>query len=269
MSDYIIRAEGLGKMYRIGGTASSNTIRDRFGEFVNRTFRRNVRPAGAPSNEPREFWALDDVSFEIRHGEVVAFIGHNGSGKSTLLRLLSRISRPTRGRFRLNGSLGALLEIGTGFHPDLTGRENVFLNAAILGMSRRQVVNSFDEIVSFAEVEQFIDTPVKYYSSGMYIRLAFSVATHLQTEILLLDEVLGVGDYGFQQKSTAKLHSIIKDGRTVILVSHLPGVIESLCNRAIWLNHGKLIDDGHPDVLLPKYRASFVAPEPDPEANPA
>lgn len=255
MAEYAIKAENISKRYQIGAVGGKSTLRDRLGEMLTHPFKRDAEAASHAANT--DFWALKHVTFEIAPGEVVGFIGHNGSGKSTLLRILSRISRPTTGRFRIYGTVGALLEIGTGFHPDLTGRENVFLNAAILGMQRKQVLARFDEIVAFAEVEQFIDTPIKFYSSGMYVRLAFAVATHLDAEILLLDEVLGVGDYGFQQKSTAKLNSIIQDGRTVVLVSHMRGQIDAMCSRVLWLHHGELIADGHPDDIMPRYVASF------------
>jgi lipopolysaccharide transport system ATP-binding protein len=255
MSQYVIKAENISKRYQLGAIGGKSTLRDRVGDVLSRPFQRKSELPAPPVNT--DFWALKGVTFEIAAGEVVGFIGHNGSGKSTLLRILSRISRPTTGRFRIYGNVGALLEIGTGFHPDLTGRENVFLNASILGMTRKQVLARFDEIVAFAEVEQFIDTPIKFYSSGMYVRLAFAVATHLDAEILLLDEVLGVGDYGFQQKSTAKLTSIIQDGRTVVLVSHMRGQIDAMCSRVLWLHHGELIADGPPTDIMSRYLESF------------
>jgi lipopolysaccharide transport system ATP-binding protein len=252
MMNTMIQAEGISKKYHIGAAASTATMRDKLGELISRPFRRGPRQ---PTS--KEFWALQDINFTVNQGEVLGFVGHNGSGKSTLLRILCRISRPTFGHFSLYGRVGSLLEIGTGFHPDLTGRENVYLSASILGMKRREVAAKFDEIVAFAEVEQFIDTPVKFYSSGMYVRLAFAVATNLETEILLLDEVLGVGDYGFQQKSSAKLNEMIRDGRTVILVSHIADQVKNLCTRVIWLNHGKIVADDIPETVLPDYLASY------------
>src|SRR5438552_2159457 len=187
-----------------------------------------------------ELWALRDVSFEVQQGEVVGIIGRNGAGKSTLLKVLSRITEPTSGRITIRGRVGSLLEVGTGFHPELTGRENLFLNGAILGMRRTEIIRKFDEIVAFAEIDKFIDTPVKHYSSGMYMRLAFSVAAHLQPEILLVDEVLAVGDAEFQKKCIGKMGEIAKEGRTVLFVSHNMNAIESLCDRALLLKHGQV-----------------------------
>ncbi len=189
-------------------------------------------------------WALRNVSFEVKHGEVVGIIGRNGAGKSTLLRILSRITKPTAGEALINGRVGSLLEVGTGFHPELTGRENIFLNGAILGMRKQEIARKFDEIVAFAETEKFLDTPVKHYSSGMYVRLAFSVAAHLEPEILIVDEVLAVGDVAFQQKCLAKINDFVEEGRTVLFVSHNLPAIRSLCSRALVLEYGEVQFEG-------------------------
>jgi lipopolysaccharide transport system ATP-binding protein len=237
-----IRVEGVGKRYRVPqgeGRASYHTLRDSLAAAV-RGLRR--RPTGGPAAD--EFWALDDVSFEVAPGEVVGIIGRNGAGKSTLLKVLSRITRPTRGRVELAGRVGSLLEVGTGFHPELTGRENVYLNGSILGMSRAEVARKFDEIVAFSEVEQFLDTPVKRYSSGMYVRLAFAVAAHLEPEILIVDEVLAVGDAGFQQKCFRKMDEVRRSGRTVLVVSHNLGAVRTLCTTAVNLEGGRLMGQG-------------------------
>ena len=200
-----------------------------------------------------EFWALRDVSFEIKHGDVVGIIGRNGAGKSTLLKLLSRITEPTTGRIRLRGRVASLLEVGTGFHPELTGRENIFLNGAILGMSRAEIVRKFDEIVAFAEIEKFLDTPVKRYSSGMYVRLAFAVAAHLEPEILIVDEVLAVGDAAFQKKCLGKMQDVSKGGRTVLFVSHNMGAVASLCRTGIWLQGGRVMNTGGAREIVDEY----------------
>jgi lipopolysaccharide transport system ATP-binding protein len=233
-----IRIDNLGKSYRItGGQARYHTFRESIIDAARAPFRRGRATT-------RDFWALKDVSFEVRPGEVVGVIGRNGAGKSTLLKLLSRITKPTTGRIELNGRVGSLLEVGTGFHPELTGRENVFLNGAILGMSRREIRSKFDEIVAFAEVEQFLDTPVKRYSSGMYVRLAFAVAAHLEPEILILDEVLAVGDAAFQKKCHAKIQSVATGGTTALLVSHNAASIEMLCDKVAYLSNGQLAYEG-------------------------
>jgi lipopolysaccharide transport system ATP-binding protein len=205
-------------------------------------------------DEVEEFWALKDVSFEVKRGEVLGIIGRNGAGKSTLLKILSRITEPTEGRVALRGRVASLLEVGTGFHPELTGRENIYLNGAILGMMRREITAKFDEIVAFAEVERFLDTPVKHYSSGMYVRLAFAVAAHLEPEILIVDEVLAVGDAGFQKKCLGKLDDVSRqEGRTVLLVSHNLGVISKLCQNAVWLDRGSIRQSGCPAELIKAY----------------
>src|SRR5206468_130623 len=244
MGDIAIRVEGLSKRYQIGATQEPYyTLRETLTESLARPFQQLWRffspnGAGSPTPEASSIWALRDVSFEIKCGEVVGIIGSNGAGKSTLLKILSRITEPTEGRAKIHGRVGSLLEVGTGFHPELTGRENIYLNGAILGMKRREVARKFDEIVAFAEVEQFIDTPVKRFSSGMYMRLAFAVAAHLEPEILLVDEVLAVGDAAFQKKCLGKMGAVAHQGRTVIFVSHNIGAIKSLCHQGILLEQG-------------------------------
>ena len=209
-------------------------------------------------DEVEEFWALKNVSFEIKRGEIVGIIGRNGAGKSTLLKILSRITEPTEGRARIRGRVASLLEVGTGFHPELTGRENIFLNGAILGMSQAEVNRKFDEIVAFAEIEKFIDTPVKRYSSGMYLRLAFGVAAHLEPEILIVDEVLAVGDAEFQKKCTGKIDEVSRrEGRTVIFVSHNMSAINNLCSKAIYLDAGRLQQVGDTSMVVSKYLSSY------------
>ncbi len=253
-----VRAEQLGKAYQIGvGGAKYSTLRDQIAGAVRAPFRRLAglargRPAEArPRSET--IWALRDVSFEIGHGETVGIIGRNGAGKSTLLKVLSRITEPTRGRATIFGRVGSLLEVGTGFHPELTGRENIFLNGAILGMRRAEIVRKFDEIVAFAEIEKFIDTPVKFYSSGMYVRLAFAVAAHLEPEILIVDEVLAVGDVRFQKKCLNKMQDVGQDGRTVLFVSHSMSAITRLCQRAILLDQGTVVADGPAHTVAGAY----------------
>src|SRR5208282_1875546 len=229
MSDWIIKVENLGKRYHLRHQQKRQqhvTLRD---VIVDR-FKRLFRSPGAVLPVTEDFWALKDVSFEIKRGEVVGIIGRNGAGKSTLLKILSRITAPSEGRVRLRGRVASLLEVGTGFHPELTGRENIFLNGSILGMSRAEVRSKFDEIVAFAEVEKFLDTPVKRYSSGMYVRLAFAVAAHLEPEILLVDEVLAVGDVQFQKKCMEKMDQVAKLGRTILLVTHQLGVAAKTCH---------------------------------------
>jgi lipopolysaccharide transport system ATP-binding protein len=248
-----LRVENLCKSYRIAHQATGatyRTLREEMLEIPKRLLSM-VRPAadGGPSGT-EEFQALRNVSFDVSQGEVVGIIGRNGAGKSTLLKILSRITEPTSGRVPLYGRVASLLEVGTGFHPELTGRENIFLNGAILGMSRSEIKAKFDEIVAFAEVERFLDTPVKRYSSGMYVRLAFAVAAHLEPEILIVDEVLAVGDSGFQKKCLGKMQEVSRGGRTVLFVSHQMGAISSLCSRAILLNAGQVVSDGGvPEVV--------------------
>jgi lipopolysaccharide transport system ATP-binding protein len=251
MGDVAIRVEGLSKQYRIGGKQERyKTIRDTLTESLSAPFRGRKRSGSAEDNT---FWALRDVSFEVKRGEVVGIIGRNGAGKSTLLKILSRITEPTRGTIDIYGRVGSLLEVGTGFHPELSGRENIFLNGAILGMTRREIEKKFDEIVAFAEVEKFIDTAVKHYSSGMYLRLAFAVAAHLEPEILVVDEVLAVGDAAFQKKCLGKMQDVAAQGRTVLIVSHNLSVIEGLCQQAILLTQGQLSAQGATKRVIAQY----------------
>jgi lipopolysaccharide transport system ATP-binding protein len=238
MSDIAIRVEHLGKKYKLGGQQSGNLT---FRESMIKTAKAPLRwMRGERKPEQTTFWALDDVSFDIEAGEAVGIIGRNGAGKSTLLKVLSRITKPTRGRVDIYGRVGSLLEVGTGFHSELSGRENIFLNGAFLGMRREEILRKFDEIVEFSGVEKFLDTPVKFYSSGMYVRLAFAVAAHLEPEILVVDEVLAVGDAEFQKKCLGKMSNVARQGRTVIFVSHNMNAIEELCKNCIFLNSGKI-----------------------------
>lgn len=256
MSDAIIRVENLGKRYRIGvreqQAAESETLRQKFVRTVQAPFE-YLREVTRPPTEQEVLWALRDVSFEVREGETLGLIGRNGAGKSTLLKILSRITEPTEGRAILNGRMGSLLEVGTGFHPDLTGRENVYMNGAILGMKRSEINRKFDEIVAFSEVEKFIDTPVKRYSSGMHVRLAFAVAAHLEPEILIVDEVLSVGDASFQRKCLGKMGEVASHGRTVIFVSHNLGSVQALCESAIWMQNGMMREYGPSDQVIANY----------------
>lgn len=251
----IIKAEGLAKQYRVGTSEPSyRTLRDAITGVAAAPFRllRSGRSRG-------EFvWALDGLTFDAQPGEVIGIIGRNGAGKSTLLKVLSRITEPTRGRADLYGRVSSLLEVGTGFHPELTGRENVYLNGAILGMARTEIKRKFDEIVAFSGIEKFIDTPVKWYSSGMYLRLAFSVAAHLEPEILIVDEVLAVGDASFQRKCLNKMQSVSEQGRTVLFVSHDMTAVTRLCPRAILLDHGKVLIDGPAHEVVSAYLTSGV-----------
>lgn len=251
MPDVVIRAEGLGKKYTIGHrvqTRQDNALRDVIGRSVRSILRGasdllHGRPVIA-GDEMEEFWALRNVDFEIKRGEVLGVIGRNGAGKSTLLKILSRITEPSTGRVSIKGRVASLLEVGTGFHGELTGRENVFLNGAILGMPRNEIVRKFDQIVEFSGVHRFLDTPVKRYSSGMYVRLAFSVAAHLEPDILVVDEVLAVGDAEFQKKCLGKMQDAAGGGRTILFVSHNIGAISALCQRALLLDHGRIVHDG-------------------------
>ena len=258
MSDLAIRAEGLGKRYRIGTAAKRHdSLRDALTNMITAPVRnfRQLRGGGVDGagDEAGVHWALRDVSFDLRDGEVLGVIGRNGAGKSTLLKVLSRITEPSSGRAIVRGRVGSLLEVGTGFHPDLTGRENVFLNGAILGMDRAYVERRFDEIVEFAGVAKFIDTPDKRYSSGMYLRLAFAVAAHLEPDVLIVDEVLAVGDAQFQKKCLGKMSSVSKEGRTVLFVSHNLTAVRTLCTRAILMRQGKLVADGTPGETVGLY----------------
>jgi len=258
MGDNAILIDGLSKQYRIGAKQEGyRTLRDTLtGAFVS-PFRRARRLLGGQAYGAAELdetiWALKEVSFEIKRGEVVGIIGRNGAGKTTLLKILSRITEPTEGYAEIRGRVGSLLEVGTGFHPELTGRENIYLNGAILGMRKAAIEQKFDEIVDFAEIEKFIDTPVKHYSSGMYVRLAFAVAAHLEPEILLVDEVLAVGDAAFQKKCLAKMGDVAEQGRTVLFVSHNMVALQSLCQRAVLLQEGSVVEEGETISVINSY----------------
>ncbi len=263
MTGIAISVENLSKSYLVGHNAAHSEGYTALRDVLSRNARNLARKtrdmlsgrAIVQGDEVEEFWALKDVSFEIRQGDRVGIIGRNGAGKSTLLKILSRITEPTTGRIKIAGRVASLLEVGTGFHPELTGRENVFLNGAILGMSRREIQRKFDEIVAFAEVEKFLDTPVKRYSSGMYVRLAFAVAAHLEPDTLVIDEVLAVGDSAFQKKCLGKLDDVSKEGRTVIFVSHNMAALLGLCSRAILLSQGMLIGEGPAHEIVRQYTA--------------
>lgn len=263
MSDIAIRAQGLGKQFTIGGPQERyKTLRDTLTDLAlapARGIRNVLRGEHHPRPKTETFWALRDVSFEVRRGEVVGIVGRNGAGKSTLLKVLSRITEPTEGYAELRGRVGTLLEVGTGFHPELTGGENIYLNGTILGMKRAEIERKFDEIVEFAEVERFIDTPVKHYSSGMYLRLAFSVAAHLDPEILIVDEVLAVGDAQFQKKCLGKMEDVASAGRTVLFVSHNMAAVRSLCSQTILLRSGQVAAIGPTDQVIGQYLASSAA----------
>jgi ABC-type polysaccharide/polyol phosphate transport system ATPase subunit len=266
MSQVAIRADGLGKHYRITQPRlHDDTLRDALASGV----RRAAHAVGALARRQRRaaaksFWALRDVSFTVAPGEVVGIIGANGAGKSTLLRILSRITEPTVGEALVYGRVGSLLEVGTGFHPDLSGRDNVYLNGAILGMARREIARKFDEIVAFAEVEAFLDTPVKHYSTGMYLRLAFAVAAHLEPEILIVDEVLAVGDAAFQKRCLGKMDSVAREGRAVLFVSHNMDAVQRLCTRCLHIDKGTIVQDGLVSAVLAGYRSpSDDRPGPD------
>ena len=262
MHDIAIKAENLGKKYIIGHHAESGGADDSLKERLLRRAASGIKKAkdafaGRPivaGDTIEEFWALRDVSFEVKTGEIVGIVGRNGAGKSTLLKILSRVTEPTQGEAKIRGKVSSLLEVGTGFHPELTGRENIYLNGALLGMSRADIRKHFDEIVSFSGVEQFLDTPVKRYSSGMYVRLAFSVAVHLLSDILIVDEVLAVGDIEFQKKCLGKMEDVAQgQGRTVLFVSHNMGLITSLCKSAIMLDNGRLVMSGTPSEITSNY----------------
>ncbi len=268
--DVVIRVEGLGKKYVIGHQAARENyvaLRDVIARAARNTLRKTADIARGRAvvagDATEDFWALKDVSFEVKRGEALGIIGRNGAGKSTLLKILSRITEPTEGRVCIKGRVASLLEVGTGFHPELTGRENIYLNGAILGMTRREIKKKFDEIVAFAEIEKFLDTPVKRYSSGMYVRLAFAVAAHLEPEILVVDEVLAVGDAEFQKKCLGKMGEVAGQGRTVLFVSHNAAAIENLCLRCILLAQGQVSIDATPSVAMSAYlmqrRASITS----------
>lgn len=252
----IIAVENLGKQYRIGALqAPYATVRESLVEAAKAPLRRLTQGIAAAEL----VWALRHVSFEVQPGEVVGIVGRNGAGKSTLLKLLSRITEPTEGRIELRGHVASLLEVGTGFHPELTGRENIFLNGAILGMPRRQILRKFDDIVAFAEVDKFIDTPVKRYSSGMYLRLAFAVAAHLEPDILVVDEVLAVGDAAFQNKCLGKMQQVGREGRTVLFVSHHMAAVQQLCSRALLMQQGTLAMEGPTEKVISAYLSDAIA----------
>lgn len=255
-SDKVIQVEKLGKRYSISHKKKEKylSIRDTIADGIKSVGTKLRNPTKRLSKQHEDFWALKDISFDVERGDRIGIIGRNGAGKSTLLKILSQITEPTAGRITLRGRVASLLEVGTGFHPELTGRENIYLNGAILGMSKAEIRRKFDEIVAFAEVENFLDTPVKRYSSGMYVRLAFAVAAHLETEILVVDEVLAVGDAQFQKKCLGKMGEVsAAKERTVLFVSHNMAAVQSLCDRIIWLNHGELIKDGSPADVIPQY----------------
>lgn len=262
-----ISVTDLSKRYRIGGNQGYATLRENI--VNNLRLPRFKKPVAETIHDGRQdhFWALDKVSFEVKRGEILGIIGSNGAGKSTALKILSRITRPTAGRIELYGRVRSLLEVGTGFHPELTGRENIFLNGAILGMRRGEIARKFDEIVDFAGVEKFIETPVKRYSSGMYVRLAFAVAAHLEPEILLVDEVLAVGDTQFYQKSTDKMRELNQRGMTIVLVSHQMWLIQTVCTRGILLKHGRIAEQGRPQVVIDAYRRAVEASHTNPSEN--
>jgi lipopolysaccharide transport system ATP-binding protein len=267
MSDNVITVENLSKSYLVGhksagqGYKRYTALRDVIGHEVHNFARNTINLIRGrqvvPGDQVEEFWALKDVSFEVKRGEVLGIIGRNGAGKSTLLKILSRITEPTRGRVTLRGRVASLLEVGTGFHPELTGRENIYLNGAILGMTRAEIRRKFDEIVAFAEVERFLDTPVKRYSSGMYVRLAFAVAAHLEPEIMVVDEVLAVGDAEFQKKCLGKMQGVASsEGRTVLFVSHNMAAVQQLCHHALWLDHSGARKIGSAAKVVSAYAGS-------------
>src|ERR1700691_2488324 len=254
MTESVIHVEGLGKRYRVGERERYFALRDVITRAFTAPFRRDR------TRKPKDFlWALRDVSLDVRQGEVVGLIGRNGAGKTTLLKLLSRITRPTTGSAEIHGRIGSLLEVGTGFHPELTGRENIFLSGAVLGMKKREIVRKFDEIVDFAGVERYIDTPLKHFSTGMQMRLAFAVAAHLEPEILFVDEVLAVGDLEFQKKCLGKMQEVSKSGRTIVFVSHQMNQIRRLCQRCLWVDGGKVRLSGSMLEVVGAYEASFAA----------
>lgn len=263
MADTVIRALGVGKKYVLG---RKHTRHDSIRDALSAKIAAIARPAGGlargrcrsvSSDEAEDFWALRQIDFEVARGEVIGIVGRNGAGKSTLLKLLCRITEPTEGSIELRGRISSLLEVGTGFHPELTGRENIYLNGAILGMSRREIARKFDEIVGFAGVERFIDTPVKRYSSGMYMRLGFAVAAHLEPEILIVDEVLAVGDAEFQRKCLGKIHDVAGHGRTVLFVSHNMAAVEQLCSRAVLIESGRIKTEGPVKRVVSEYLAAL------------
>jgi homopolymeric O-antigen transport system ATP-binding protein len=260
MADIAIRASGVGKLYRIGTRESYKTFRDTFTNAAMTPVRRLLGKERKQEDPARSFWALKDVSFEVQRGEVLGIVGRNGAGKSTLLKILTRITDPSEGEIEVRGRMGSLLEVGTGFHPELSGRENVFLNGAILGMRKKEIERKFDEIVEFSEIGRFLDTPVKHYSSGMYMRLAFSVAAHLDPEILIVDEVLAVGDAEFQKKCLGKMGDVAKGGRTVLFVSHNMAAVQSLCTSGVFLSQGRVVKEGTAAEVVQHYLKTITPP---------
>jgi len=258
MAETVVRVERIGKRYRLGARKSHTTVRDRAGVLLDRLLGRR---ASGPGRSASHIWAVRDVSFDISRGQVVGVIGGNGSGKSTLLKILSRITEPTEGYAEIHGRMGSLLEVGTGFHPELTGRENIYMNGAILGMRKAELARKLDEILDFSGIETFVDTPVKHYSSGMYVRLAFAVAAHLEPEILLLDEVLAVGDAAFQRKCLVKMSEVAREGRTVLFVSHNMAYIRKLCGVCLELRGGRVVAFGEADSVTAAYEANELRPE--------
>jgi lipopolysaccharide transport system ATP-binding protein len=253
MSNVVIRVENLSKRYRIGEREQYQALRDVLSDWVSASWRSLPGLRQRKATADGYVWALQDVSFSIRQGEMIGIIGRNGAGKSTLLKILSRITKPTAGLAKLRGRVGSLLEVGTGFHPELTGRENIYLNGAVLGMRKAEIDRKYDEIVAFAEIEKFIDTPVKRYSSGMHMRLAFAVAAHLEPEILIVDEVLAVGDAAFQKKCLGRMGQIASEGRTVLFVSHNMAVVQALCKRGILLKNGMVYQDSDMSTVVNTY----------------
>src|SRR2546423_1009969 len=268
MSDIAISVDQLSKSFKIDhesiGRRGYRTLHDDLISLPRRLLSRLSRNGRSTSEI---FWALKNISFDVKQGEVVGVIGRNGAGKSTLLKILNRITEPTSGGADIYGRVGALLEVGTGFHPELTGRENIFLNGAILGMSRAEIRNKFDEIVAFAEIDQFLDTPVKRYSSGMYVRLAFAVAAHLETEIMLTDEMLAVGDAEFQRKCLGKMHDVARAGRTILFVSHAMASVAALCTRGILIERGEVAYEGDIQSTIDRYITALAHTPTDPEAQ--
>jgi len=255
MNDLAIKIDKISKKYYIGEKVSYLALRDMIGKYLKNPL--NLFKKNKPKSNNSFIWALKDIFLNIKKGEVLGIIGRNGAGKTTLLKILSKITRPTKGYAQVYGRVGSLLEVGTGFHPELTGRENIYLNGAILGMKKNEIDRKFDEIVEFSEVEKFLDTPVKFYSSGMYIRLAFAVAAHLEPEILLVDEVLAVGDAAFQKKCLGKMGNISQEGRTVLFVSHNMVAVKRLSTRVIWIDNGKIVKSGNPDIVVSEYLKAY------------
>jgi len=259
MSQVVIRCEKLSKRYRIGQRVRYLALRDLLAQALKAPVRLLQRSGSGSSNHrPEHIWALEDVCLEVQQGEVLGLIGRNGAGKTTLLKILARVTRPTTGYAEVRGRMGSLLEVGTGFHPELTGRENTFLSGAILGMSKRELARKFDELVSFAGVEPFIDTPLQHYSTGMQMRLAFAVAAHLEPEILLVDEVLAVGDVEFQKKCLGKMSEVARGGRTILFVSHQMNQIRRLCGRALWIDRGRIHAEGRATEIANRYEAYSI-----------